>query len=146
MKITFEDIYRSPEVRIYIERADESLREIVANFGGETMGIGRQDDEEAKALLTVLFRGAEHKQAEEESSDEPSNDVMDEMIDEDKEVVEPPEETKYDEDLADLAESPKEYKNAKKEMKRLGFTDYDEYLDYLEYMEKRAARKKDMQM
>ncbi len=115
-------------------------------FGGETMGIGRQDDEEAKALLTVLFRGAKHEQAEEEPSDEPSNDVTDETIDEDEEVVEPPEETEYDEDLADLAKSVNEYKNARKEMERLGFTDYDEYLDYLEYMEKRAARKKDMQM
>ena len=115
-------------------------------FGGETMGIGRQDDEEAKALLTALFRGAQHEQAEEEPSDEPSNDVTDEMIDEDEEVIEPPEETEYDEDLADLAKSVNEYKNVRKEMERLGFADYDEYLDYLEYMERRAARKKDMQM
>ena len=109
------------------------------------MGIGRQDDEEAKALLTVLFRGAEHEQAEEEPPNAPSNDVTDEMIDEDEEVVEPPKDTEY-EDLADLAKSVNEYKNARKEMERLGFTDYDEYLDYLEYMEKRAARKKDMQI
>ena len=33
-------------------------------FGGEVMNIRRQDDEEAKALLTFLFRGAEHEQAE----------------------------------------------------------------------------------
>ena len=50
------------------------------------------------------------------------------MIDEGEEVVEPPEETEYDEDLADLAKSVNEYKNARKEMER------------------RAARKKDMQM
>lgn len=32
-------------------------------FGGETINLGRQDDEEAKAFLTALFRGAEHEQA-----------------------------------------------------------------------------------
>ena len=62
------------------------------------------------------------------TANEPSNDVTDEMIDEGEEVVEPPEETEYDEDLADLAKSVNEYKNARKEMER------------------RAARKKDMQM
>ena len=72
---------------------------VVEVFGGETMGIGRQDDEEAKTLLTVLFRGAQHEQAEEESPDEPSNDVTDEMIDEDEEVVEPSEKKRNGSDL-----------------------------------------------
>ncbi len=124
-------------------------------FGGTTMNLGRQDDEEAKALLTTLFRGAEHEQAEEQ--EETIDDIQDkpleavesdlgEMIDDGEEVIEQPAETSWDEDLDALEQSVNEYKQAKAEMQRLGFTDYDEYLDYLEYIEKRAARKSNMQM
>ena len=124
-------------------------------FGGETMELGQQDDEEAKALLTALFRGAEHEQAEgqeetvDEIQDEPSEaveSVADEMIDDGEKVIEQPDETSWDEDLDALKQSVNEYKQAKAEMQRLGFTDYDDYLDYLEYIEKRTVRKSNMQM
>lgn len=76
--------------------------------------MGRQDDEEAKALLTALFRGAEHEQAEEqeELSDKPLEaveSVTDEMID-DGEEVELPAETSLDEDLDALEQSVNEQK------------------------------------
>lgn len=120
-------------------------------FGGETINLGRQDDEEAKALLTALFRGAEHVQAEEKEklSNEPSEaveSVTDEMIDNGEEVIELPAETSLDEDLDALEQSVNEYKKAKAEMQRLGFTDYDEYLDYLDFTQRKAARKSNMQM
>lgn len=120
-------------------------------FGGTTMNLGRQDDEEAKALLTALFRGAEHEQAEEqeELSDESLEaveNVTDEIIDDDEEVIEFPAETSLDEDLDVLEQSVNEYKKAKAEMQRLGFTDYDEYLDYLEYLQRKSAYKKDLEM
>lgn len=120
-------------------------------FGGETINLGRQDDEEAKALLTALFRGAEHEQAEEqeELSDEPLEavaSVTDEMIAHGEEVIELPAETSLDEDLDALEQSVNEYKKAKAEMQRLGFTDYDEYLDYLEFTQRKAARKSNMEM
>lgn len=120
-------------------------------FGGTTMNLGRQDDEEAKALLTALFRGAEHEQAEEqeELQDEPLEaveSVTDEIIDDSEEVIEQPNETSLDEDLDALEQSVNEYKKAKAEMQRLGFTDYDEYLDYLEFTQRKAARKSNMQM
>lgn len=120
-------------------------------FGGETMNLGRQDDEEAKALLTALFRGAEHEQAEEkeELSDEPSEaveSVTDEMIDDGEEVIETPDKASLDEDLDALEKSVNEYKKAKAEMQRLGLTDYDEYLDYLEFTQRKAARKSNFEM
>lgn len=120
-------------------------------FGGTTMNLGRQDDEEAKALLTALFRGAEHEQAEEqeELQDEPLEaveSVTDEIIDDSEEVIEQPNETSLDEDLDALEQSVNEYKKAKAEMQRLGFTDYDEYLDYLEFMQRKTARKSNMEM
>ena len=114
------------------------------------MNLGKQDDEEAKALLTILFRGAEHEQAEEqkEPTDELQNEpleavesVTNEMIDGGEEVIEQPAETSLDEDLDALEQSVNEYKKAKAEMQRLGFTDYNEYLDYLEFTQRKAARK-----
>lgn len=116
-------------------------------FGGETINLGRQDDEEAKALLTTLFRGAEHEQAEEQGEPlEVVESVKNEMIDGGEEVIELPAETSLDEDLDALEQSVNEYKKAKAEMQRLGFTDYDEYLDYLEFTQRKAARKSNMQM
>lgn len=111
------------------------------------MNLGRQDDEEAKALLTALFRGAEHEQAEEQGEPlEAVESVKNEIIDGDEEVIETPDETSLDEDLDTLEQSVNEYKKAKAEMQRLGFTDYDEYLDYLEFTQRKAARKSNMQM
>ena len=120
-------------------------------FGGFTMNLGRQDDEETKALLTALFRGAEHAQveAQEELSDEPLEaveSVTNEFTDTIEEDAEPTIDLHSDEDLDALEQSVNEYKKAKAEMQRLGFTDYEEYLDYLDYIEKRTARKNNIQM
>ena len=123
-------------------------------FGGETMDVGKQD-EEAKALLGVLFRGAEHDQATQQTesqykqanqSFEAVEAVTDEIIDE---VEEQPKTTSTlltDKDLDDLEQSVNDYRKAKQEMQRLGFTDYDEYLDYLEFTQRKIARKNNMEM
>lgn len=103
------------------------------------MNLGRQDDEEAKALLTALFRGAEHEQAEPLEAVE---SVTDETIDDGEEVAE----TSLGEDLDALEQSVNEYKKAKVEMQRLGFADYDEYLDYLEFTQRKATRKSNTEM
>ncbi|MCI8488637.1 MAG: site-specific integrase [Clostridia bacterium] len=120
-------------------------------FGGTTMNLVRQDDEEAKALLTALFRGAEHEQAEDvdKLQDEPLEaveSVTDEFTDTIEEDAEPTIDLHSDEDFAALEQSVNEYKKAKAEMQRLGFTNYDEYLDYLEFTQRKAARKSNMQM
>lgn len=120
-------------------------------FGGTTMNLVRQDDEEAKALLTALFRGAEHEQAEDvdKLQDEPLEaveSVTDEFTDTIEEDAEPTIDLHSDEDFTALEQSVNEYKKAKAEMQRLGFTNYDEYLDYLEFTQRKAARKSNMQM
>lgn len=112
-------------------------------FGSETMVSGQQDSSEAQTLLTALFKGAEHEQAEPLEAVE---SVTNEMIADGEEVIKLPDETSLDEDLDALEQSVNEYKKAKTEMQRLGFTDYNEYLDYLEYIEKRTARKSNMEM
>lgn len=109
-------------------------------FGSETMVSGQQDSSEAQTLLTALFKGAEHEQAE--TLSKPVEVVTDEIMPIPEETVK----TDFADDLADLDESIAEYKKAKREMQRLGFTDYDEYLDYLEFTQRRAARKSDMEM
>lgn len=120
-------------------------------FGGTTMNLGRQDDEEAKALLTALFRGAEHEQAEAqvELSGEPLEaveSVTGEIAPILEEDTEPTIDLHPDEEFTALEQSVNEYKQAKADMERLGFTDYDEYLDYLEFTQRKAARKSNMQM
>ena len=107
------------------------------------MVSGQQDSSEAQTLLTALFKGAEHEQAEPLEAVE---SVTNEMIADGEEVIKLPDETSLDEDLDALEQSVNEYKKAKTEMQRLGFTDYNEYLDYLEYIEKRTARKSNMEM
>lgn len=118
-------------------------------FGCEVMNIGRQDDEEAKALLTSLFRGAEHEQAE-QLQEKPTETLLEavegEFIGKLEEEPEPPEETSLDEDLDELEKSVAEYKKAKAEMQQLGFDDYDEYLDYIEFTQRKLARKSNIQM
>ncbi len=115
-------------------------------FGGGTMDVKPQDSEEAQALLTTLFRGSEHEQAEQiqdephKSFSEPVLAVTDEFTPNIEEELNPPEETSLDEDLDELEKSVTEYKQAKAEMQRLGFTDYDEYLDYIEFTKRRSAR------
>ena len=117
-------------------------------FGGTTMDLGKQDDEEAKALLTALFRGAEPKQAEEqeELTDKPLEFVTSEITPNLEEEPKPTIDLHSDEDFTALEQSVNEYKQAKADMERLGFTDYDEYLDYLDFIQRKIARKSDMEM
>ena len=113
-------------------------------FGGETMVSGQQDSAEAQALLTALFRGAEHEQAE--GSTKPVEAVTDETTPILGEEPVGTIGTDFSEVLNDYDKSLAEYKKAKQEMQRLGFTDYDEYLDYLEFTQRIAAKKKDLEM
>ena len=113
-------------------------------FGGGKLKVEEQDPDEAKALLTSLFRGAEHEQAQDDF--EPIDTAKKDIEPIFEEELEQTNNSSYDEVQEDVNDSIAEYKRAKEEMARLGFTDYDEYLDYLEYMERRAARKKDLEM
>ena len=113
-------------------------------FGGEMIESDEQDSYETKALLSNIFRGAEHEQAQ--VSPEPVETITDATKPNVKEIIEKASKMSREEILEDVDNSIAEYKKAKEEMSRLGFTDYDEYLDYLEYMERRAARKKDLEM
>ncbi len=125
-------------------------------FGGDMIDSDEQDSYETKALLSNIFRGAEHEQAQGQASvqvqtqtkanSEPVETSTDEIKPNVKEIIEQASKMSHDEILEDVDNSIAEYKKAKEEMARLGFTDYDEYLDYLEYMERRAARKKDLEM
>ena len=125
-------------------------------FGGEMIESDEQDSYETKALLSNIFRGAEHEQAQVETQvqeqtlsqvdSETIEDVTEEIKPNVKEILEKASKMSHDEILEDVDNSIAEYKKAKEEMAKLGFDDYDEYLDYLEYMERRAARKKDMEM
>ncbi len=113
-------------------------------FGCGKIKVEEQDSEETKALLTTLFRGAEHEQAQ--ADREPVEAATEEIEPIFEEELKQTNNSSYNEILEDVDDSIAEYKKAKEEMARLGFTDYDEYLDYLEYMERRAARKKDLEM
>ncbi len=113
-------------------------------FGGETMISGQRDSAEAQALLTALFRGSEHEQAE--GLITPAEAVTDEItpiIEEEHKLTV---KTDFREVLDDYDKSLAEYRKAKVDMERLGFTDYDEYLDYLEFTQRKAARKSDLEM
>ena len=113
-------------------------------FGGETMISGQQNSVEAQALLTALFRGAEHEQAE--TLSKPVEAVTDDITPVLDEEPESTVETDFSEVLDDFDKSLAEYRQAKADMERLGFTDYDEYLDYLEFTQRKTARKNDMEM
>ena len=113
-------------------------------FGGETMVSGQQDSAEAQALLTALFKGAEHEQAE--GSTKPVEAVTGEITPIPEEELKETVKTDFSEVLDDFDKSLAEYKKAKADMERLGFIDYDEYLDYLEFTQGKAARKSDMEM
>ncbi len=113
-------------------------------FGGGKLKVEEQDPDEAKALLTSLFRGAEHEQAQDDF--EPVEAAKQEIKPIFEEELKRTNNSSYNEALEDMDDSIAEYRRAKEEMARLGFTDYDEYLDYLEYMERREARKKDLEM
>lgn len=113
-------------------------------FGGETMVSGQQDSAEAQALLTALFRGSEHEQAE--GLSKPVEAVTDEITPVLEEEPESTVEPDFSEVLDDFDKSIAEYRQAKADMERLGFTDYDEYLDYIEFTHRKAARKNYMEM
>ena len=119
-------------------------------FGGEMIDSDEQDSYETKALLSNLFRGAEHEQAQVQTQAQADPELVEAVTDEIKpnvkEILERANKMSQDELLEDVDQSIAEYKKAKKEMAKLGFDDYDEYLDYLEYMERREARKKDLEM
>ena len=125
-------------------------------FGGDMIESDEQDSYETKALLSNIFRGAEHEQAQAQTQvqvqiqapvdPEPIEAVTDEIKPNVKEIIEKERKMDYDEILEDVDNSIAQYKKAKEEMAKLGFDDYGEYLDYLEYMERRAARKKDLEM
>lgn len=103
-----------------------------------------QDQEETKALLSTLFRGAEHEQAKAGSMPiEAVANKIEPIVEEELDKIE---NSCYNEDLEEVDESIAEFRKVKEKMARLGLTDYDEYLDYLEYMERRVARKKDLEM
>lgn len=113
-------------------------------FGSETMVSGQQDSSEAQILLTTLFKGAEHEQAE--GLSKPVEAVTDEITPIPEEELKVTVKTDFSEVLDDFDNSLAEYRQAKADMERLGFTDYDEYLDYLEFTQRKAARKSDMEM
>lgn len=113
-------------------------------LGGEMIESNGQDQEETKALLSTLFRGAEHEQAK--SVSEPVEAIENDFVAEVEEELEEPDDLSYNEDFEVADKSIAEFRKVKEKMARLGFTDYDEYLDYLEYMERRTARKKDLEM
>lgn len=113
-------------------------------LGGEMIESSGQDQEETKALLSTLFRGAEHEQARAVS--EPVEAIENDFVAEAEEELKEPDDLSPNEDFGAGDKTIAEFRKVKEKMARLGFTDYDEYLDYLEYMEKRAARKKDMEM
>lgn len=108
-------------------------------FGDETKVSGKQDSTEAQALLTALFRGSEHEQAE--GLSKPVKAVADAITPVLEEELEEVVETEYGENLA-----ISEYRQAKADMERLGFIEYDDYLDYLEFMQRKTARKSNMEM
>ena len=109
-------------------------------LGGKMMEPEEQDQYETKVLLSNIFRGAEHEQAQVHS--ESVEAVTDEIKLNVKGIIEKASKMDYDEILEDVDNSIAEYKKAKEKMAKLGFDDYDEYLDYLEYMERRGQGKR----
>ncbi len=99
-------------------------------FGGGTLDVKAQNTSEAQALLSTLFRGAEHEQAA-QTTPVAVNEIM--VADESEQIV-----------SAQIApsesDSVAEYKKAKAEMARLGFETLDEYFDYVEFMKVKAKR------
>lgn len=115
-------------------RGGDDDKIVALNIGGGTLDVKAQNTSEAQALLSTLFKGAEHEQAEVVTSIQTVEIVNDEqVIDNDGQIIEaqivPPE-----------SDSIAEYKKAKAEMARLGFETLDEYFDYMEFMKVKAKR------
>lgn len=106
-------------------------------FGGGTLDVKAQDTDEAQALLTILFKGAKHGQAETEDTDY----IAEEISCIDMEINGNPE--REDKIAKQTSENSTvaEYKKAKAEMARLGFETLDEYFDYVEYIKLKAKRR-----
>ncbi len=102
-------------------------------FGGGTLDVKAQNTSEAQALLSTLFRGAEHEQAANIPVKVDEITVTDDNDEQPEQIVSvqivPPE-----------SDSIAEYKKAKAEMARLGFETLDEYFDYMEFMKVKAKR------
>lgn len=103
-------------------------------FGGGTLDVKAQNTSEAQALLSTLFRGAEHEQA---TQTMPMK--VEEIIPTD-DNDEHPEQIVAAQIIPPESDSIAEYKKAKSEMARLGFETLDEYFDYMEFMKVKAKR------
>lgn len=103
-------------------------------FGGGTLDVKAQNTSEAQALLSTLFKGAEHEQAAQTASvtiEETQSD--EENTEQDKQIISA-------QVVTPETDSVTEYKRAKAEMARLGFETLDEYFDYMEFMKVKAKR------
>lgn len=103
-------------------------------FGGGTLDVKAQNTSEAQALLSTLFRGAEHEQAAQ------TTPVKFDEITVTDDADGQPEQIVSAQIVSTESESIIEYKKAKAEMARLGFETLDEYFDYMEFMKVRAKR------
>lgn len=103
-------------------------------FGGGTLDIKAQNTSEAQALLSTLFRGAEHEQAAEITPVEIEEiPPVDDSVEQDEQII-------SEQAVSTESDSVAEYKRAKAEMERLGFETLDEYFDYIEFMKVKAKR------
>lgn len=103
-------------------------------FGGVTLDVKAQNTSEAQALLSTLFKGAEHEQAAQTGS------VIIEKTPHGDKYAEPTEQILSAQVAPTESDSIAEYKKAKAEMARLGFETLDEYFDYVEFMKVKAKR------
>ena len=88
-------------------------------FGGEMIDTDEQDSYETKALLSNLFRGAEHEQAK--AASESGETIENDFVAEVEEELEKPDDLSYNEDLEAADKSIAEFRKAKEKMARLGF-------------------------
>ena len=103
-------------------------------FGGGTLGVKAQNTSEAQALMSTLFKGAEHEQAAQIAQVEAQEIIT--HVDEDEQS----EQIVSTKIVLPESDSIAEYKRAKAEMTRLGFETLDEYFDYMEFMKVKARR------
>lgn len=102
-------------------------------FGGGTLDVKAQNTSEAQALLSTLFRGAEHEQAAQTTPMKVDEITLTDEDEQPKQIVSV-------QIVPTESDSIAEYKKAKAEMARLGFEPLDEYFDYMEFMKVKAKR------
>ncbi len=107
----------------------------LSNVFGGTLDVKAQDTSEARALLSTLFKGAEHKQVEQTAPVEVEDIPL--AADDETEQIE---QIATIQTVSAESDSIAEYKKAKAEMARLGFETLDEYFDYMEFMKVKAKR------